>query len=285
MRARVRPHLSYANVMSAIALFVALGGGAYAATSLPDDSVGTRQLKDHAVKHRKLARRAVKADVVAPNSLRGAQIDESSLGKVPSAEHADGAALRAGQVTGAKVAADTLTGLDIKEVSLGKVPSAASAEFISDPVAAQLEQGNGRTVTAAATTQSGALGSSQSEDVVNSFGGHVAVVCHHGTASGNATEVVIHNDATAAGADLDAWVNGTAGINAYTGLNTYSIGPSSQKQVGLGSDPQQFVIQVAGPTVSYTTILSTDSADAADDQSSASCPWSATTSVAPAPAP
>ncbi len=36
--------LTYANVVSTIALFVALGGGAYAVTTLPAGSVGQRQL-------------------------------------------------------------------------------------------------------------------------------------------------------------------------------------------------------------------------------------------------
>ena len=34
-------HLSYANVMATIALFIALGGGAYALTTLPRNSVTT----------------------------------------------------------------------------------------------------------------------------------------------------------------------------------------------------------------------------------------------------
>ena len=43
----VRRHLSYANVISTICLFVVLGGGAYAAA--PAKSVGTAQLKAGAV--------------------------------------------------------------------------------------------------------------------------------------------------------------------------------------------------------------------------------------------
>jgi hypothetical protein len=38
----VRKQLSYANVMSSIAVFVVLGGGAYAAATLPKNSVGSR---------------------------------------------------------------------------------------------------------------------------------------------------------------------------------------------------------------------------------------------------
>jgi hypothetical protein len=54
-----RGHLSYANVMATVAVFVALGGGAYAATALPHGSVGRAQLRDHAVSRSKLAGRAV----------------------------------------------------------------------------------------------------------------------------------------------------------------------------------------------------------------------------------
>jgi hypothetical protein len=46
---RLRPKLTFANVVSCLALFVALGSGAYAATQLPKNSVGTKQLKKGAV--------------------------------------------------------------------------------------------------------------------------------------------------------------------------------------------------------------------------------------------
>jgi hypothetical protein len=94
-----------ATVISCVALFVALGGTGYAVTALPDDSVGSRQLRasavkeaelgnravvtrklaDQAVTNPKLARGAVTADRVAADALGAAQIDESSLGRVPSA--------------------------------------------------------------------------------------------------------------------------------------------------------------------------------------------------------
>ncbi len=45
---RLRSRLTYANAMSTIALFVALGGGAYA-VSVPRDSVGPPQIKNNAV--------------------------------------------------------------------------------------------------------------------------------------------------------------------------------------------------------------------------------------------
>jgi hypothetical protein len=47
-------HLSYANVMATIAVFIALGGGAYAATALPKNSVGAPQLRNDAVSSAKV---------------------------------------------------------------------------------------------------------------------------------------------------------------------------------------------------------------------------------------
>ena len=46
--------LTFANITSFLALFVALSAGSYAATMLPANSVGTPQLKANAVTHRRL---------------------------------------------------------------------------------------------------------------------------------------------------------------------------------------------------------------------------------------
>jgi hypothetical protein len=79
-------------VISVIALFVALGGTGYAATTLAKNSVGSKQLKKKAVTNSKLASNAVTGSKVKNNSLTGADVFESSLGKVPSAASADAAA-------------------------------------------------------------------------------------------------------------------------------------------------------------------------------------------------
>jgi hypothetical protein len=49
MLSRLLSHLSYANVVSTICLVVVLSGTAYAATTLPNNSVGSAQLKANAV--------------------------------------------------------------------------------------------------------------------------------------------------------------------------------------------------------------------------------------------
>jgi hypothetical protein len=46
---KLRPRLTYANVIATLALFLALGGGAYAALKLPKNSVGSKQIKKNAV--------------------------------------------------------------------------------------------------------------------------------------------------------------------------------------------------------------------------------------------
>jgi hypothetical protein len=91
MRSAPRSHVTYANVTATLALFIALGGGAYAATALPANSVGPKQLKKNAVERVKIKNNAVNAAKVLDNSLTGADIKESSLAKVPSATLADNA--------------------------------------------------------------------------------------------------------------------------------------------------------------------------------------------------
>jgi len=78
---RFRPRLTFANVTSVSALFIALGGSAYAVTELPKNSVGTKQLKDSAVTTKKVTNGAV----------TGAKIKLSTLGTVPNASSANNA--------------------------------------------------------------------------------------------------------------------------------------------------------------------------------------------------
>jgi len=70
----VRPRLSYANVVATLALFLALGGGAYAAGLIP----GTN-----------LRNRSVPGAKIRRNALTGTEIREGKLGTVPRAELAD----------------------------------------------------------------------------------------------------------------------------------------------------------------------------------------------------
>jgi hypothetical protein len=73
-RPKRRGRLTYANVMSTLAVFLVLGGGAYAATRLPKNSVGTKQLKNGSITLAKLsasAREALKG-ATGPQGAPGA---------------------------------------------------------------------------------------------------------------------------------------------------------------------------------------------------------------------
>jgi hypothetical protein len=70
MARRLRSHLSYANVMATVAVFIAIGtGGAYAVDKLGKDSVGSKQIKAKAVKTKELADNAVTTPKVKDGSL------------------------------------------------------------------------------------------------------------------------------------------------------------------------------------------------------------------------
>lgn len=58
---RLRRHLTFANVVACLALFIALGGASYAAFKLPKNSVGTKQLKNGAVTGAKVKRGSLTA--------------------------------------------------------------------------------------------------------------------------------------------------------------------------------------------------------------------------------
>ena len=66
---RLRRHLSYANVMATIAVFIALGGASYAAIKLPKNSVGAKQLKKNAISSPKVKDGSLQAGDFAVGSL------------------------------------------------------------------------------------------------------------------------------------------------------------------------------------------------------------------------
>jgi len=74
MLRRLRPHLTYANVVSTLCLFILLGGSSYAAIKITGKNV-----KNGSLSWRDLKR----------NTLGGSRIKESRLGQVPRAADAD----------------------------------------------------------------------------------------------------------------------------------------------------------------------------------------------------
>ncbi len=95
MLTAVRQRLTYSNLIATMALFVALGGVAVAATHLPRNSVGARQLKRGAVTSAKLRKQSVIAGKLGPNSVGPGNIGN-------------------GAVTSAKLAANSVIASTIK---------------------------------------------------------------------------------------------------------------------------------------------------------------------------
>lgn len=73
----VRRRLTYANVMSTLAVFIALGGSSYAAITISGKNIKNR---------------SIPATKLRTNTLTGKQIRESTLGRVTRARVADNAA-------------------------------------------------------------------------------------------------------------------------------------------------------------------------------------------------
>jgi hypothetical protein len=89
---QLRKRLTYANVMSSIAVFLVLGGAtAVAAGQLGKNSVGSKQLKKNAVTSAKIKKNAVTSAKIKNGAITGAKVNAGSLGTVPNATHASSA--------------------------------------------------------------------------------------------------------------------------------------------------------------------------------------------------
>lgn len=82
---------SPALIVSLIALVAALGGTAYAAFSLPKNSVGTKQLKNNAVTTKKVKDGAVTTSKIKNGAVTGSKLNFSGV-TVPNATNATNAA-------------------------------------------------------------------------------------------------------------------------------------------------------------------------------------------------
>jgi hypothetical protein len=105
----MRPKLTYANVVATLALFVAIGGaGAFAASHLGKNSVGSKQLKKNAVTTAKIKKGAVTAAKIAKETITGTQVHPASL---------TGADVQDGSLTGTDIDQSTLTSVRASNVT------------------------------------------------------------------------------------------------------------------------------------------------------------------------
>jgi len=128
----LKRHLSVANVLSCIALFVALGGVAYAAVRIPPNAVKARNIANQAVTNPKIKREAVTS-----GKIRNGGVNAIDLG----AGQVTGEKLATGAVTAKKIAKKavserTIANEAVTTTKIGK--EAIDASKISAPLYAQL---------------------------------------------------------------------------------------------------------------------------------------------------
>jgi hypothetical protein len=123
--ARIRGSLSYANVVSSIALFLALStGGAYAAQQWTGANIKNGSLTGADVKNQSLTGVDIKDGKVAAADLAGGAVTGAkiAIGAVGTSQLADGAVgtsqLADGAVTGPKLAADAVGAAQVADGSL-----------------------------------------------------------------------------------------------------------------------------------------------------------------------
>lgn len=113
------------NVVGYIALFIALGGTAWAANKIDSEqikrgAVQSKHIDNGQVKSKDIRDgKGVKSKDVKDGTLTGDDVGDGSLG---------GTDLADGSITGTQVAADGLTGVHVDESTLGQVPDADSVD-------------------------------------------------------------------------------------------------------------------------------------------------------------
>jgi hypothetical protein len=127
----VKLRLSYADVVSTLALFIALtGASAYAANQLANKSVGEPQLRPGAVTADKIRKNAVTAPKIKAAAVKQGKIADGSITAAKMALNSVAAgSLAANSVTSEKIAPDAVSGDKVVESTLSQVPSASRADF------------------------------------------------------------------------------------------------------------------------------------------------------------
>lgn len=133
------PQISYANVMSTLGVFLALGGGvSYATGLLPPNSVGTKQLKNGAVNAAKVQQRSLLAKDFKVGQLPAGQQGPTGLTGPPGVAGPAGAKGDQGPAGLAPaytsfVPQGTLTGTGPQQILIVHLPASAPGTFTPGP--------------------------------------------------------------------------------------------------------------------------------------------------------
>jgi hypothetical protein len=211
----MKPRLTYANVVSTLALFIALTGAtAYAASHLPNRSVGEPQLRPGAVTAEKIRSNAVTSPKIKASAIKQGKIANGSItaAKMTLGSVAN-SSLQDGSVTNSKLAPEAVTGDKALESTFSQVPSASRADF-----ATNAESGNPPAfarVSSEATVDS-SLSKAIAQVKEGSLGGIYCV-----TAAGF----------TPRGAQVTPHFNGEGDVTAYVRIGGTNDCPAPQVEV------------------------------------------------------
>lgn len=119
MFSSIRRRLTYANVMSSIAVFLVIGG-ATAFAALGKNTVGTKQLKKNAVTAAKIKKNAITTAKVKNNAITAAKIRSGAVVTSKLATNAvDGTKLADGAVSTGKLVDGAVTGSKLAAGAVG----------------------------------------------------------------------------------------------------------------------------------------------------------------------
>ena len=207
--------LSYANVVSTLALLLALSGAtAYAVDQLPAKSIGAKQLRPGAVVADKIRKNAVTAPKIEAQAVKAGKL---ATGAVKEAKLANAAVtnpkLASGSVSTEKIAADAVTGAQIDEQTVGRVPAASHAD-----TATFAESGN--PVAFAAVSQDGGVDPALSKGQISvSQGSEAGIYC------------VSVAGFSPRGAQATPRYNGSGNLTAYVTIGGTGSCPAPQVEV------------------------------------------------------
>jgi hypothetical protein len=209
-----RFRLTYANVISTTALFLALGGTAFAVGQLPRKSVGAAQLRPGAVTADKLRKHSVTAPKIEAEAVKTGKIAKLAVREEKLANGAvSGEKLAGGAVSTEKIAADAVTGAQLNEATLSQVPSASRAE-----TAGFAESAN--PVAFAAVDQEGNVDSANSKGQISvSIGKEAGIYC------------VSVAGFSPRGAQVTPRYNGSGNLTAYATVGGTASCPAPQVEV------------------------------------------------------
>jgi hypothetical protein len=211
----MKQRLSYANVVSTLALFLALGGAtAYAVNSLPPKSIGAKQLRPGAVTADKIRKHAVTAPKLEAQSVKSGKIANGAVKEAKLANASvSGSKLANEAVSTEKIGKDAVTGAQLNESSLGQVPSANQANSASFAESAN-------PVAFASVDQEGVIDSSISKGQISvSQGKEAGIYC------------VSVAGFSPRGAQVTPRYNGSGNLTAYATIGGTASCPAPQVEV------------------------------------------------------